>query len=157
LPEVQPEPAASPAPVARTYATECTVSANCALDVLLGGGYKPLIATVEAEVADEWQRDGVPLPVAVAAIAEAVKRYRPKGRDKQPRSLRYFDGAVRDAWERSKASSKPKPITDRPPPREPTPEEHLMHLDRLAAAQAERKRGNLSESVGAVLARAGVA
>lgn len=156
--EVQPEPPAVPAPVARTYAQECTIAANTALGELLGGAYQPLVASVQAPTAEVWERDGVPLPIAISAVSAAVRRYKPSPTSKQPRTLRYFDPAVREAWEKSRATgAKPKPITDRPPPREPTPEEHLMHLDRLAAAQAERKRGNLSESVGAVLARAGVA
>jgi uncharacterized protein YdaU (DUF1376 family) len=154
-------PAASVAPEGTTAAPEgttaapsyplaCVVAANTALDALLAGGHKPLRADLEAPTAEAWQRDGVPLPVTLATIRDAVAHYRVRPGNRQPHSLRYFDGAVREAWERSRGAlgAKPKPITDQPPPREPTPEEHLAHLERLAAAQAERaaqprRRGNI--------------
>jgi hypothetical protein len=88
-----------------SYAQQCTIAANRALECRLGGAYKPLVASVEAETADVWQRDGVPLPVAIAAITEVVARYRPAPHGRQPRTLRYFDGAVREAWERARAAS----------------------------------------------------
>ena len=138
---------------ALSYAQACTIAANNALDRLLAGGYKPLMADVEAETADTWQALGVPLPVATSAISEAVRRYRAKGRDKQPRSLRYFDAAVREAWERSRASNKVKPVTDQPPPRLPeTPEERMAEMDERAARRAKAApAGNLTDVIRTVL------
>lgn len=139
------EPTAAP-----SYPLACVVAANTALDALLAGGHKPLRADLEAPTAEAWQHDGVPLPVALATIRDAVAHYRVRPGNRQPHSLRYFDGAVREAWEKSRGAlgAKPKPITDQPPPPEPTPEEHLAHLERLAVAQAERnaqprRRGNI--------------
>ena len=147
---VKPESAASPAPVALTYAMTCVVAANGALDRLTAGGYKPLVADVEAPTAEAWERDGVPLPVAKAAIRDAVTRYRVTPRDRHPRSLRYFDGAVRDAWEKSRANgAKPRPVTDQPKPSEPSYEEQMAEFDRrdqLIAARAATprpRRGNI--------------
>jgi hypothetical protein len=86
-----------------TYTQQCTIAANTALGERLAGAYKPLVASCEAEAAGAWERDGVPIAVAQEAIREAVKRYRITGSNRQPNSLRYFDGAVREARERSLA------------------------------------------------------
>jgi hypothetical protein len=143
--DVKPEPAASPAPVAPTYAQQCTITANNALDVLTAGGYKPLTASVEAPTAEAWQRDGVPLPVAVAAITDAVRRYRVTPTSKQPRSLKYFDLAVREAHEKGR-THRIKPVTDQPPPRELSTEEKLAEMDARAAVRIT-KPGNLAGTI----------
>lgn len=88
-----------------TYVQQCTIAANTALSDRLAGAYKPLVASVEAETAETWERDGVPIPVAQAAITDAVRRYRVTSRNRQPNSLRYFDGAVREAWEKQRAAA----------------------------------------------------
>jgi hypothetical protein len=100
------------AAAALTYTQECTIAANTALSDRLAGAYRALVASSEAETAEAWERDGVPIPVAQAAIVDAVHRYRIAGRNRQPNSLRYFDGAVREAWERERVARGEGPRTE---------------------------------------------
>jgi hypothetical protein len=85
------------------YALSCCVQANHALERRFGGAYKPLVAEVEREIADAWDRDGVPLLIATETIADRIARYKGTAFDRQPRSLRYFDAAVREAAARGQA------------------------------------------------------
>lgn len=48
----------------------------------------------------DWLAEGIPIAVIEPAIADRVRAYRPSGRNRQPNSMAYFDGAVRDAWEK---------------------------------------------------------
>lgn len=48
-----------------------------------------------------WRQDGIPIDVAVELIYERSKVFRSKPRNRGPRSLKYFDSAVREAWEGS--------------------------------------------------------
>lgn len=99
-------------PQVHTYAQACVIAANRALEVRLAGGYRPLVASVEAETARAWETDGVPVAVAVEAITAAVERFRITGTSRQPHGLRYFDRAVREAHERQRAAvpSAAKPV-----------------------------------------------
>ncbi len=98
---------ASPGP--SEYAVACCVAANRALEAKLGGAFRPLAATVEAETADAWDRDGVPLGVAVQVIGERITAYRPTARNRQPNTLRYFDAAVREAAARAAIDTDAEP------------------------------------------------
>lgn len=46
-----------------------------------------------------WEADGVPIELVERVVRERAAAYEPKGSSRQPHSLRYFDGAVREAWE----------------------------------------------------------
>lgn len=47
-----------------------------------------------------WEADGIPADLAEGVIRDVASRYQPTARNRQPTSLRYFDGAVRETWER---------------------------------------------------------
>jgi hypothetical protein len=99
---------ATPATAAEhPYALACCVQANHSLEIKLGGAYKPLIAAVERDTAEAWDRDGVPLEVALEVITSRIAKYKVTPFDRQPRSLKYFDAAVREAGARVQARTAP--------------------------------------------------
>lgn len=79
------------------YATLCVMSVNGALNLLLAGAYRPLVATVERETADAWAAAGIPVELARRTCAERTAAFRSTAHNRQPHTLRYFDAAVREA------------------------------------------------------------
>jgi hypothetical protein len=55
------------------------------------------------EASTAWFDEGVPIEVAEKAIYVRASRYSPTSSSRQPRSLRYFDTPVREAWAREVA------------------------------------------------------
>ncbi len=51
-----------------------------------------------------WCEDGIPLGVVEEMVLERSKAYRCSAQNRGPRSLKYFDRAVREAWERGHQS-----------------------------------------------------
>jgi hypothetical protein len=98
-------PLVSGAAAASAYAKRCTVAANQALEEKLTT-YKPMVASAEQETTEAWRQAGVPIETAEQAIRSVVSAYRSTPRSRQPHRLAYFDGAVREAWERSTARAK---------------------------------------------------
>lgn len=47
----------------------------------------------------DWLRDGIPPDFAADFVERRCAEYEPNGRNQQPNSMRYFDAAVRQAWE----------------------------------------------------------
>lgn len=84
-----------------TYQRRCTIAANAGLhaNALIGDVFNELVASVQTAALD-WERDKIPVELAERVIGERARAYRPEGRNRQPRNLRYFDAAVRDAAER---------------------------------------------------------
>jgi len=93
-----------------TYARDCVIAVNTGLrhNPRISGGYgfNELLPSNQ-DVQNEWLRDGIPLELATRVIYERAKAYRPAGRNRQPSTLRYFDTAVRDAWERQRGRETP--------------------------------------------------
>jgi hypothetical protein len=90
-----------------TYARDCVIAANTGLrHNPRVDGFNELLPSNQ-DVQNEWLRDGVPLALATRVIYEKAKGYRPAGRNRQPSTLRYFDTAVRDAWERQRGREVP--------------------------------------------------
>lgn len=98
------EPVGVLSPDRLSYAQRCTIAANRGLHAALGDAVNELVAGVQAAPLD-WEGDGIPIEVAEHAIEQRARAYRPAGRNRQPRSLRYFDGAVRDAWDLAQRSA----------------------------------------------------
>jgi hypothetical protein len=84
------------------YALACTMACNEGLHAnpAIGDRCNELYASSQTAPL-EWYADGIDVAVAAAAVRAAAIAYKPKPRNPQPRDLRYFDGAVRDAWERT--------------------------------------------------------
>jgi hypothetical protein len=85
------------------WAVLCTKACNIGLRDA-GLPYNELIASNQ-DAPQAWHQDGVALDVALRTVYNCARKYRPSGRRKQPSSLRYFDAAVRDAWERHQAAA----------------------------------------------------
>lgn len=62
----------------------------------LGGQFREVSASEQAGSVT-WEAEGIALDTAVATIRRVAAQYRPKGQNRQPSSLRYFDAAIRDA------------------------------------------------------------
>jgi hypothetical protein len=51
----------------------------------------------------DWLADGIRADVIIGVVKDRAKGYKPEGRRKQITSMAYFDGAVRDEWDRTLA------------------------------------------------------
>lgn len=117
-PKEQQQPAAAPALPAKSsaltldYATRCTIAANQALEQLLAGAYRPLVATVEQSTAAAWEAAGIPVELAAQVVAERTAAFRSTVFNRQPNTLRYFDAAVREAAAKVQADGAPRPLKD---------------------------------------------
>jgi len=94
-------------PIELDYAMRCTIAANQALGDLLAGAYRPLVADVERPAAVAWEVAGIPIELAARVIGERVAAFRSTAHNRQPHTLRYFDGAIREAHARAQGQSAP--------------------------------------------------
>jgi len=99
--------AAAPAD-APDYATRCVIAVNLALEQKLGT-FKSLVATVEQDTAQGWETLGIPVELAERVLAEVTRRFRSTGLNRQPSTLKYFDAAVREAFEADRAHGSGRP------------------------------------------------
>lgn len=89
---------------AADYTTRCTVALNRAVEAIA-----PSVLATRADreqrkgTAAAWERGGIPVNLAEAVIAERVRGADPHD---PPRSLAYFDAAVRAAFERGRAGTR---------------------------------------------------
>lgn len=97
------------------YVMDCTIACNAALHAnpAIGDRCNELVATSQTAPL-EWYAAGIPIAIADKAISAAALAYKPKERNPQPRDLRYFDAAVRDAFERSKQRAIKLPAQSKP-------------------------------------------
>ena len=93
-----PTPAVSP-----TYLTQCVVALNAGL------AENPRLQGMQLEVPAStqvgkvsWEEDGVPIAVAAAVVRDRARAFVPSNGSRGPRSLKYFDAAVRERWELDK-------------------------------------------------------
>ncbi|KKL92042.1 hypothetical protein LCGC14_1888630 [marine sediment metagenome] len=85
-----------------SYIRNCVQALNRGMteNTTLVGEWIPLPAANQ-DGSVTWEEDGIPLGVAIDLIYERSKVYRATGRNRGPRSLKYFDAAVREVWEGS--------------------------------------------------------
>lgn len=50
-----------------------------------------------------WLQEDIPVDLIVETIQRSVGSFRPAGRDRQINSMRYFDDAIREAWQARRA------------------------------------------------------
>ena len=86
------------------YPTRCVIAVNQGLDRLLAGGFAALTVTEHGPIATAWESEGIPIELAEKILAERTAAFRSTHHNRQPHSLRYFDGAIREAWSKSQAS-----------------------------------------------------
>lgn len=104
-----PPPAApAPAPAVSDYALTVVCAINGVFHERMAGGNRPLVATIEAPVAERWRDLGVPLDLAKQTCLDVAQRFQPGPRGKQPNGLTYFDRAVLEAFERSRTPAPDK-------------------------------------------------
>jgi hypothetical protein len=95
------------------YNRACTVALNTAMaeNTTVDGEWMPVTANSQIDIV-EWYEYGIPLEVAETVIRERCLAYRSSAQRRGPRSLRYFDAAVRESWERGKMSAADKRVED---------------------------------------------
>lgn len=82
------------------YLIRCVVAMNSGLAANPAvGPTRREVSTSEQQGRVSWEADGIPVEIAEQVVLEASRTYQPNGRNRQPHSLRYFDAAVRRAWE----------------------------------------------------------
>lgn len=95
---------------ALAFHVRCVIALNEAMAAhpFIGKRMREVSASEQQGVVS-WEGDGIPVEVAERVIRESTLRYRVTERNPQPFSLKYFDSAVRDAWERdsTKAAALP--------------------------------------------------
>lgn len=57
------------------------------------------------QIVADWLEAGIPAETIKAAVYEKAKAFKPTERNRQISSLKYLDGAVRDAWEGKRSST----------------------------------------------------
>ena len=87
------------------YYIACTVALNHGMqeNPTVEGEWMPVTASSQVARVTWWE-DGIPLGIVEEIILERSKGYRCSGANRGPRSLKYFDLAVREAWERGRQS-----------------------------------------------------
>jgi hypothetical protein len=118
-----------PSPDSLSYAQRCTVAANRGLAAALGGQFNELVTSAQHAAAADLTAAGVPIAFAERIIAEKARAYRPNGRNTQPRALRYFVGAVLDAFEQDQEHRRAGAASR-------SGEKRLTKVDRSAATAA---------------------
>ena len=88
------------------YYRSCVVALNAAMveNLTVEGEWMPITASSQIDSV-EWYEEGIPLEVAADVVRERCLAYRCKGERRGPRTLRYFNAAVREAWERGQMTS----------------------------------------------------
>jgi hypothetical protein len=87
------------------YYIACTIALNHGMqeNSTVEGEWMPV--TASSQVARvTWCEDGIPLGIVEEIVLERSKAYRCSGTHRGPRSLKYFDLAVRETWERGQQS-----------------------------------------------------
>jgi hypothetical protein len=110
------------------YPTRCVIAVNQVLSERLAGAYRSLTSAEHGDVAIAWDAAGIPLELAIKVLTERAWEFRATPLNRQPHTLRYFDGAVREAWAKAQADAQPGGATDKD------------YLAMRAAAAAERER-----------------
>lgn len=94
------------------YYRACTIVLNVGMSAnpTVEGEWMPVVASSQVGRVT-WCEDSIPLEVAEQVILDHCKTYQSTSRSRGPRSLKYFDAAIREAWERGKESETTASVT----------------------------------------------
>jgi len=95
------------------YYIACTVALNHGMqeNPTIEGEWMPV--TASSQVARvTWCEDEIPLGIVEEIILERSKAYRCSAQNRGPRSLKYFDRAVRETWERGQQSASDAKVSE---------------------------------------------
>ena len=95
-----------------SYYRACTVALNTGMSAnsTIEGGWIPVVASSQVARVT-WCEDGIPLEVAEQVILDRCESYHSTSQNRGPRSLKYFDAAIRETWERGKESEATADVT----------------------------------------------
>lgn len=96
-------------PVSIGYLTQCVMALNAGMaeNPRLAGQFREIPASTQVGTVT-WEGEGIPLATAVAVIRRVASQYKPTPRSRQPSSLKYFDGAIREALFGKKRTEGPR-------------------------------------------------
>jgi len=97
---------------AADYATRCVIAVNTMLEQKLAGVYRPLVADVERETAATWEAKGIRIELVEQVLAEVTLRFHSRPHNRQPATLRYFDGAILEAHAADQATASGQAFRD---------------------------------------------
>ena len=95
------------------YYIACTIALNHGMleNPTLEGEWMPVAASSQVGRVT-WCEDGIPLGIVEEIVLERSKGYRCSGANRGPRSLKYFDQAVRETWERGRQSASDAKVSE---------------------------------------------
>ncbi len=82
------------------------------LEQKLAGVYRPLVADVERETAATWEAKGIRIELVEQVLAEVTLRFHSRPHNRQPATLRYFDGAILEAHAADQATASGQAFRD---------------------------------------------
>ena len=95
------------------YYIACTIALNHGMqeNPTIEGEWMPV--TASSQVARvTWCEDEIPLGIVEEIILKRSKAYRCSAQNRGPRSLKYFDRAVRETWERGQQSASDAKVSE---------------------------------------------
>ena len=95
------------------YYIACTVALNNGMyeNPTVEGEWIPVSASSQVGRVT-WCEDDIPLGIVEEIIVERAKAYRCTAQNRGPRSLKYFDCAVRETWERGQQSASDAKVSE---------------------------------------------
>ena len=83
------------------YTRRCTVACNRGLrENPKVNGFRELVSSNQVTETEPWAEAGIPAEFAEQIVYERALSYVPRGSNRQPTTLHYFDKPLREAWER---------------------------------------------------------
>lgn len=98
---------------ATAYYRACTIALNQGMEEnpTVEGEWIPVAASTQVDLVT-WMEDGIPLEVAETVIRKRAIGYRSTAQRRGPHTLRYFDAAVQEAWDRGQMSAAEKRVEE---------------------------------------------
>lgn len=112
-PSPTPEEEASSSQDIDRYYISCTIALNHGMqeNPTVEGDWMPVAASSQVARVT-WYEDGIPLGIVEEIVLERSKAYRCSAQNRGPRSLKYFDLAVRETWERGQQSASDAKVSE---------------------------------------------
>lgn len=106
--------AREPGEIPAAEVDQVILAANSGLQTSLGENFNPIpLSHGSRQYVIDWLAAGVPAELAAAAVFEKASSYQPNTRHRQINTMKYFNQAVLEAFDRQLAGNAPKPKNGR--------------------------------------------
>lgn len=86
------------------------MSANAGLKTRFGEKFNPIsVGHGSRQHVLDWLNEGISAELAASTVYESAANYKPNGRHRQINTMKYFDDAVHEAFDRQRAGNTPAP------------------------------------------------